>query len=49
MGNFLQKLSSSSSNGGDVPTPPIAELTPAEVQIIKETWKIPRANVSAEM
>lgn len=46
MGNALQR---SSSADNDVPTPKIAELTPADVKIIKETWKIPSANVSAEM
>lgn len=45
MGNILHR---NSQAGNDVPTPQMAELTPAEVDIIKETWKIPSANVSAE-
>lgn len=46
MGNALQRGSSADN---DIPTPKIAELTPAEVKIIKESWKIPSANVSTEM
>jgi hypothetical protein len=45
MGNILQR---NSVVDGDVKTPPMAALTSAEVDIIKETWKIPSANVSAE-
>lgn len=46
MGNTLRRGSSADTS---VPTPKIPDLTPAEVEIIKETWKIPSANVSAEM
>jgi MinD superfamily P-loop ATPase len=45
MGNILQR---NSSVDADVKTPQMASLTTAEVEIIKETWKIPSANVSAE-
>lgn len=45
MGNFLQKFSSSADNSSDYPTPQIVDLTPAEIDLIKETWKIPCANV----
>jgi hypothetical protein len=44
MGNILHRTSTSE---GDIPTPKIVELTPTEVEIIKSTWKIPSANVSA--
>jgi len=40
MGNVLQKHTPAE----DIPTPKIVELTPTEVNIIKETWKIPSAN-----
>lgn len=46
MGNILQRFSAHES---DVPTPSIVALTPAEVKIVKASWKIPSANVSAEM
>ena len=46
MGNILQRNVSTTDN--DVKTPQIVKLTTAEVEIIKETWKIPTANVSAE-
>lgn len=29
----------------DFPTPPTHQLTPSEVELIQETWKIPNANV----
>lgn len=45
MGNILQR---NSAVDADVKTPPMQALTADEVQIIKETWKIPSANVSAE-
>lgn len=43
MGNSLNKTSSGEN---DIPTPEIVTLTEKEVKIIKETWKIPNANVS---
>lgn len=47
MGNILQRNAGIDS---DVVTPALPKsLTPAEVEIIKATWKIPSANVSAEM
>lgn len=42
MGNSLNK----SSGDNDVPTPEIVALSENEIKIIKETWKIPNANVS---
>lgn len=45
MGNVLQKHTPAE----DIPTPKIVEMTPTEVNIIKETWKIPSANVSADI
>lgn len=45
MGNILQRHASESDG---LVTPKIVALTPKEVDIIKETWKIPSANVSAE-
>lgn len=46
MGNILNRKSSSED---EIPTPKIVDLTPAEVEIIKTSWKIPSASVSAEM
>lgn len=46
MGNILQRNATIDS---DVVTPQMKSLTPAEVEIIKTSWKIPSANVSAEM
>ena len=46
MGNILHRHSSADN---DIPTPKLVELTPADIKIIKETWKIPSANVSAEV
>lgn len=46
MGNILQR---NAPNDGAFPTPKIPTLTPAEVQIIKSSWKIPSANVSEEV
>lgn len=42
MGNIHNK----NSPDKNVPTPEVVELTPTEVEIIKETWKIPCENVS---
>lgn len=46
MGNILQR---NAPSDGAFPTPKIPTLTPAEVQIIKSSWKIPSANVSEEV
>lgn len=43
MGNSLNKTS---AGDNDVPTPEIVALSENEIKIIKETWKIPNANVS---
>lgn len=43
MGNSLNKTSSSDN---EIPTPEIVALSEKEIKIIKETWKIPSANVS---
>lgn len=48
MGNFLQRANAS-NDSVNYPTPQIVALTPTEVQIIKETWKIPSANVSRSL
>lgn len=42
MGNILHRTL---PGDADVVTPTMKELTPKEVQIIQETWKIPSANV----
>jgi hypothetical protein len=42
MGNLFNKTASSDN---DVPTPEIVALSEQEIKIIKETWKIPNANV----
>lgn len=45
MGNFLQKFhTTAATDNGDYPTPQMAVLTKAEIELIKETWKIPSAN-----
>lgn len=46
MGNALQR---NSPGDCDVKTPSISALTPAEVDIIKTTWKIPSSNVSVKL
>lgn len=43
MGNSLNK---NSPGDNEIPTPKITELSENEIKIIKETWKIPSANVS---
>jgi hypothetical protein len=45
MGNLFQRTSAA-NDGADYPTPKIVALTSTEIDIIKETWKIPSANVS---
>lgn len=40
---------SQSSSDVDIPTPEMTTLTPAQVNIIKESWKIPSVDVSTEM
>lgn len=42
MGNILHRTI---PGDADVVTPTMKELTPKEVKIIQETWKIPSANV----
>jgi hypothetical protein len=42
MGNLFNKTASSDN---DVPTPQIVALSENDIKIIKETWKIPSANV----
>lgn len=46
MGNQLHKNVHADNSA---PTPTIVDLTAAEVESIKSTWKIPSANVSAEV
>jgi hypothetical protein len=46
MGNLFQRTSAAGNDSAEYPTPKIVALTLAEVEIIKETWKIPSANVS---
>lgn len=46
MGNFLQKFhTTAATDNGDYPTPQMVVLTKAEIELIKETWKIPSAHV----